>query len=254
MHQIDVMSFLLLFVLGMVLGSFFNVIGLRVPKGQSIVAPRSHCPYCKRTLATIELIPVLSYVWQRGRCRNCRQKISPLYPFVELAVGSGFSIMLLVFGWNMELLVALALVSLFSIIFVSDLVYMIIPDRIILFFAILFVLFRTTLAPLNPWWDAWAGAVVGYILLFIVYLIDPNGIGGGDVKLFTVLGFVLGWKLTLVAIMLSSLFGAIGGGVGMMLGRIKRREPIPFGPFIILGSLTAYLYGEALIQWYVRWL
>ncbi|MED4162818.1 A24 family peptidase [Halalkalibacterium halodurans] len=248
------MSFLLLFVLGMVLGSFFNVIGLRVPKGQSIVAPRSHCPYCKRTLATIELIPVLSYVWQRGRCRNCRQKISPLYPFVELAVGSGFSIMLLVFGWNMELLVALALVSLFSIIFVSDLVYMIIPDRIILFFAILFVLFRTTLAPLNPWWDAWAGAVVGYILLFIVYLIDPNGIGGGDVKLFTVLGFVLGWKLTLVAIMLSSLFGAIGGGVGMMLGRIKRREPIPFGPFIILGSLTAYLYGEALIQWYVRWL
>ncbi|MED3646600.1 A24 family peptidase [Halalkalibacterium halodurans] len=248
------MSFLLLFVLGMVLGSFFNVIGLRVPKGQSIVAPRSHCPYCKRTLATIELIPVLSYVWQRGRCRNCRQKISPLYPFVELAVGSGFSIMLLVFGWNMELLVALALVSLFSIIFVSDLVYMIIPDRIILFFAILFVLFRATLAPLNPWWDAWAGAVVGYILLFIVYLIDPNGIGGGDVKLFTVLGFVLGWKLTLVAIMLSSLFGAIGGGVGMMLGRIKRREPIPFGPFIILGSLTAYLYGEALIQWYVRWL
>ncbi|MDY7223580.1 prepilin peptidase [Halalkalibacterium halodurans] len=248
------MSFLLLFVLGMVLGSFFNVIGLRVPKGQSIVAPRSHCPYCKRTLATIELIPVLSYVWQRGRCRNCRQKISPLYPFVELAVGFGFSIMLLVFGWNMELLVALALVSLFSIIFVSDLVYMIIPDRIILFFAILFVLFRATLAPLNPWWDAWAGAVVGYILLFIVYLIDPNGIGGGDVKLFTVLGFVLGWKLTLVAIMLSSLFGAIGGGVGMMLGRIKRREPIPFGPFIILGSLTAYLYGEALIQWYVRWL
>lgn len=254
MHQIDVMSFLLLFVLGMVLGSFFNVIGLRVPKGQSIVAPRSHCPYCKRTLATIELIPVLSYVWQRGRCRNCRQKISPLYPFVELAVGFGFSIMLLVFGWNMELLVALALVSLFSIIFVSDLVYMIIPDRIILFFAILFVLFRATLAPLNPWWDAWAGAVVGYILLFIVYLIDPNGIGGGDVKLFTVLGFVLGWKLTLVAIMLSSLCGAIGGGVGMMLGRIKRREPIPFGPFIILGSLTAYLYGDALIQWYVRWL
>ncbi|MED4126275.1 A24 family peptidase [Halalkalibacterium halodurans] len=248
------MSFLLLFVLGMVLGSFFNVIGLRVPKGQSIVAPRSHCPYCKRTLATIELIPVLSYVWQRGRCRNCRQKISPLYPFVELAVGFGFSIMLLVFGWNMELLVALALVSLFSIIFVSDLVYMIIPDRIILFFAILFVLFRATLAPLNPWWDAWAGAVVGYILLFIVYLIDPNGIGGGDVKLFTVLGFVLGWKLTLVAIMLSSLCGAIGGGVGMMLGRIKRREPIPFGPFIILGSLTAYLYGDALIQWYVRWL
>lgn len=254
MHQIDVMSFLLLFVLGMVLGSFFNVIGLRVPKGQSIVAPRSHCPYCKRTLATIELIPVLSYVWQRGRCRNCRQKISPLYPFVELAVGFGFSIMLLVFGWNMELLVALALVSLFSIIFVSDLVYMIIPDRIILFFAILFVLFRATLAPLNPWWDAWAGAVVGYILLFIVYLIYPNGIGGGDVKLFTVLGFVLGWKLTLVAIMLSSLCGAIGGGVGMMLGRIKRREPIPFGPFIILGSLTAYLYGDALIQWYVRWL
>ncbi|ADC48638.1 peptidase A24A domain protein, aspartate peptidase [Alkalihalophilus pseudofirmus OF4] len=240
-----------LFVFGLTFGSFFNVVGLRVPAGESIVAPRSHCTTCDRDLSTRELIPVFSYLFQKGKCRGCGTKISPLYPFVELATGLAFSGAYVLLGWSYELIVLLLLISLLAIIFVSDIRYMLIPDKILLFFTPFFLLLRLTVAPLDPWWSSLVGAAVGFGLLLLIAVISRGGMGGGDIKLFAVLGLVLGWQDVLLAFFFSCLYGTIIAGIGMAAGKVKRKKPIPFGPFIVLGALTAYFYGNSLVQWYI---
>jgi leader peptidase (prepilin peptidase)/N-methyltransferase len=238
-----------IFILGLLLGSFFNVVGLRVPKGESIVKPRSHCPRCKRTLTAWELIPVISYVLQGGKCRGCGERISPLYPFVELLTAILFTISPLLVGWSKELIISWTLISLLMIIFVSDIRYMIIPDKVLLFFAVIFIIERM-FVPLSPWWDSLVGAIVGFSLLLLIAVISKGGMGGGDIKLFALLGFVLGWKMVLLAFFFSTLYGTVFGLIGMALGKIRRGEPIPFGPYIVFGTLTVYFFGQAIVQWY----
>src|SRR5690606_12689991 len=143
---------------GLFLGSFYNLVGLRVPVKKSIVAPRSACPNCNHQLTALELIPVLSYIIQGGKCRQCKARISPLYPIMELATGLLFVSAPFVIGWNVELIVAWTLISLFVIIFVSDITYMLIPDKILLVFAGIFLVERLFI-PLTPWWDSLLGAI-----------------------------------------------------------------------------------------------
>ncbi|KHF40948.1 prepilin peptidase [Halalkalibacter okhensis] len=244
--------YIYLFVLGMTFGSFYNVVGLRVPNGQSIVRPRSHCTVCRRDLGVIDLIPVVSYFFLKGRCRGCHQKVSPLYPFVEFMTGVLFVTSFLVFGWSLETIVSIVLMSLLVIIFVSDIRYMIIPDKVLLFFAPILLLLRVTIAPLDPWWDVVVGSVIGFTLLLLIAVASRGGMGGGDIKLFAVLGLVLGWQGTLLAFFFSCLYGAIIGGVGLLIGKVERRKPIPFGPFIVMGTITSYYFGSALVEWYMR--
>ncbi|WP_053367285.1 prepilin peptidase [Bacillus sp. FJAT-27245] len=239
----------LVFLYGITLGSFFNVVGLRVPEGQSIVKPRSACPNCRQQLRAWELVPVFSYVFLRGKCRGCGTRISPIYPITELLTGILFAMAPAVLGWSWELVVAWTLISLFMIIFVSDIHYMIIPDKILLVFAGIF-LFERVLWPLSPWWDSLLGAAVGFGLLLLIALVSKGGMGGGDVKLFAVIGFAVGTKLVLLSFLLATMFGAVFGALGLMLRLVKRRQPIPFGPFIVLGSLAAYFYGSRIIDWY----
>jgi leader peptidase (prepilin peptidase)/N-methyltransferase len=238
-----------IFFSGLIFGSFFNVVGLRVPAGESIVKPRSHCPSCKRTLTAWELVPVVSYVVQGGKCRGCGVRISPLYPFVELFTAILFTISLLVVGWSKELVVSWTLISLLMIIFVSDIRYMIIPDKVLLFFAVIFIIERI-FVPLLPWWDSLVGAVVGFSLLLLIAVLSKGGMGGGDIKLFALLGFVLGWKMVLLAFFLSTLYGTVFGMIGMVLGKVRRGEPMPFGPYIVFGTLTAYFFGQSILEWY----
>lgn len=245
------MQAILLFY-GLLLGSFYNVVGLRVPMKQSIVAPRSACPGCGHTLTAGELIPVVSYVLQGGKCRKCKASISPLYPFVEGMTALLFAAAALLFGWSGELVIALTLISLFMIIFVSDIKYMIIPDKVLLFFAVLFLIERIFI-PLSPWWDSLIGAAAGFFLLLsIAFLSKGRGMGGGDIKLFAVLGLALGWKLVLLSFFLSCLVGSVIGLAAILAGKVKRRQPMPFGPSIMAGTLLAYFYGEELLMWYFR--
>ena len=246
------MLFFISFLLGLFLGSFYNVVGLRVPRGESIVAPRSHCPSCKRTLTALELIPVVSYVLQKGKCRACSARISFVYPFVELSTAMLFALAPLFVGWSAEIVVSWTLISLFAIIFVSDVHYMVIPNRILLFFAPLLLIERISLAPLTPWWDSLLGSIVGFLMLFIIALISKGGMGGGDIKLFAVIGLVLGAKLTVVAFFLSTFVGTIFGLLGMAIGRVKRGEPMPFGPAIAVGTMIAYFFGDTMIEAYVN--
>lgn len=238
------------FIFGTIFGSFFNVVGLRVPKNIPFHNDRSYCPNCKKQLRFFELIPIVSYLIQGGKCRNCNAKISFIYPFVEFMTGFLFSFSYVMLSFQLELIVALLFISLLMIIFVSDYNYMLIPNKILLFFLPIFIIARI-LIPLDPWYDAVVGAVVGYVLLAIIILVSNGGMGAGDMKLFGVMGFVLGWKNVLLTFFLAALFGAVIGGILMLAKKVKRGEPIPFGPFIVLGAIISYFYGDKLIDIYL---
>jgi leader peptidase (prepilin peptidase) / N-methyltransferase len=240
---------LLTFVIGTILGSFYNVVGLRIPQNKSIRAPRSHCQHCMHTLSPLELIPVLSYIFLGGKCRRCKAPVSALYPTVELSTGIMFAAAPLIMGWTVELFVAWTVISLVIVVFVSDFKYMIIPDKVLLFFGTVLIAQRIFI-PLSPWWDSLAGATLGFFLLLLIAVISKGGMGGGDIKLYAVIGLALGVKLVLLSFFLATLSGAAIGGLGMILGLVQKGKPIPFGPFIGFGTLLAYFYGREIIEWY----
>ncbi|WP_449620067.1 prepilin peptidase [Robertmurraya sp. Marseille-Q9965] len=247
------MLFLFSFLYGLLLGSFYNVVGLRVPVKQSIVSPRSACPNCQHQLKAYELVPVLSYVIQGGKCRQCKTGISSIYPIIELMTGLLFISAPLILGWTSELFVSWTLISLFMIIFVSDITYMLIPDKILIVFAGIFLLERIFI-PLTPWWDSILGAAIGFALLLLIAVISKGGMGGGDIKLFAVVGFVVGTKVLLLSFFLATLLGAVVGGIGLLLKIVKKGKPIPFGPFIAAGTLLAYYFYEEIISLYLQYL
>jgi leader peptidase (prepilin peptidase) / N-methyltransferase len=238
-------------VLGSVLGSFYNVVGMRVPEKKMFQSERSYCPNCKQQIKAYDLIPVISYIILGGKCRSCKQKISPLYPFTELATGLLFGYSYYVIGLEWELVTAFVLVSMAAILFVTDMKFMLIPNKILLFFLPLFIILRV-FTPLDPWWDSIIGAVVAFLLLFLVILFSRGGMGGGDLKLFVVLGVVLGWKGVLLTFFLSSVIGAVISLVLLSTKVLKRKQAIPFGPYILLGALITYFHGEAMISWYIN--
>lgn len=240
-----------IFITGLILGSFFNVVGLRVPLKQSIVAPRSACPQCGHQLRALELIPVLSFLFQGGKCKRCKKPISPLYPIVELLTAVLFVMAPLILGWNWEVIIAWTLISLFMIIFVSDVTYMLIPNKILLAYSAIFVIERLFF-PLMPWWNSLVGAAVGFVLLLSIAVVSNGGMGGGDIKLFAVIGFVVGTKTVLLSFFLATLYGAAFGIAALLLRKVKRGNPIPFGPFIAVGTLTAYYCGDIILQYYFR--
>lgn len=246
----EILYIISFFIFGTIFGSFFNVVGLRVPKKIPFHSDRSHCPNCKRQLNYYELIPIISYVIQGGKCRNCKTKISFIYPFVEMMTGLFFAFSYIKLGFQLELIVALIFMSLLMIVFVSDISYMLIPNKVLLFF-LPFIIVARIFIPLEPWYDAIIGAVVGYVLLAIIIIASKGGMGAGDMKLFGVMGFVLGWKNILLTFFFAALFGAVIGGMLMLFKKVKRGEPIPFGPFIVLAAIITYFYGGILIDIYL---
>ncbi|MEK5216300.1 prepilin peptidase [Psychrobacillus sp. FSL H8-0487] len=241
----------LFFIYGLVFGSFFNVVGLRVPKGESIVRPPSHCTVCDRNLTVKDLVPVFSYVFLKGKCRGCGTKIHWMYPVMELATGLLFAFAYYQLGFTLELVVALLFISLLVIITVSDIAYMLIPDKILLFFLIPLIVLRV-FEPLSPWWDSIVGAVVGFGVLFLIAIVSKGGMGGGDIKLFFVIGLVLGWVPTLLTLFLASIIGTVIGVISLRRTKQGRKTPIPFGPSIAIAAIIAYFYGESLVDWYVN--
>lgn len=246
----DALLYTYLFILGLVFGSFFNVVGLRVPLKKSIVKPRSHCPSCGHELAWWELIPVVSYFLLKGRCRSCQEKISPIYPLFELMTGVLFVFAAYKVGFTLELLVALTLISLLVIVFIADLHYMLIPNKILLFFMPILVIERLFISE-ETLLSMILGLTIGFFIPYLIAVISKGGMGGGDIKLLAVLGFVLGWKQLLLAFFLSTFYGAIIGGYLLATKKKSRKEPIPFGPFIVFGTLTVYFYGKQILDWYI---
>lgn len=239
------------FIFGLVFGSFFNVVGLRVPKKESIAAPPSHCTNCQRQLTAIDLIPVLSYIVLRGKCRTCGAKISPIYLLTELATGILFAFAVWELGLTVETAVALLFISLLMIIVVSDFAYMLIPDKVLLFFLPLLIIGRI-FSPLDPWWDSILGAVVGFGILYLIAVVSKGGMGGGDIKLFFLVGLVLGTMNALLTLFIAAFIGMIVGIVVLKMRNQGRNTPVPFGPSIALAALIVYFYGDAIFDWYIQ--
>ncbi|POZ57488.1 Type 4 prepilin-like proteins leader peptide-processing enzyme [Lysinibacillus sphaericus] len=241
---------ILVFVFGLVFGSFFNVVGLRVPMKESLIQPPSHCTTCQRQLTPKDLIPVLSYIVLRGKCRSCGQKISWIYPLMELLTGILFTFSYWQFGFSEEFIVALLLISLLVIVVVSDIAYMLMPDKVLLCFLPLLVIGRM-LAPITPWWDSIVGAVFGFGILYSIAVVSRGGIGGGDIKLFFLLGLVLGTINTLLTLFIAAFIGMVVGIIVLQVRQQGRKTPIPFGPSIALAAVIVYFYGNVIVQWYV---
>ena len=240
-------------MLGLLIGSFLNVVAIRLPKGESIAYPPSHCVHCGHTLGPLDLIPVLSYVLLRGRCRYCRGRISPAYPAGELAASAAFALMAWKTGYTPELAAALLLAGVLITAAHTDLREMVIPDKLVAFGLVAGLAARFFSPPL-PWWDSALGAAAGSGLMLLLAVISRGGMGGGDIKLYLFVGLMLGFKLTMLSVFAASLLGSLYGLGLAMAGKFRRRMQIPFGPFIALGALLSYSFGESWLAFYLTWL
>jgi prepilin signal peptidase PulO-like enzyme (type II secretory pathway) len=238
------------FMFFLLISSFLNVVALRLPKGQSIAYPPSHCVHCEHRLSALDLIPVLSYLFLKGKCRYCRTHISFVYPLGELLTTTLLLLAYLKIDLNKELLIALPLVAMLCTITISDLLYQVIPNKVNLFGFLYFLVIHFFYSPMPFITYLWGIAAGGGLLLLIAF-VSRGGMGGGDIKLMAVIGIAIGWKLTLLALFLASL---IGGGIGvalLLLKLVTRKEPVPFGPFLALGTLIAYFWGDNMIHAYI---
>ena len=241
---------ILYIILALFIGSFLNVVALRVPLKQSIVTPGSHCPHCQHPLNWLDLIPIVSYIASRGHCRYCKEKVSPLYLLGEMTTLFLFLLIPIKVGLDLEMLVAYPLMMLLVVVLISDLQYKIIPDRIIYPGIILFFLLRVFIHPLGIT-NYLIGATVGGGLLLLIAIISRGGMGGGDIKLFFLLGIVLGWQGTLLTLFISVLLGTVVGGLLMLSGRVRRGEPIAFGPYIVFAAVIVYFWGSEILEIYL---
>lgn len=244
------------FVLGAMTGSFLNVCIARLPVGQSIVSPPSACPRCGARIRPWDNIPLLSFLWLRGRCRACGQPIAWRYPLVEALTGVLFAANVYAFGVEPWTVVACLFCAALVVVSFIDLDHQIIPDVISLPGTLLGLLLAL------PGWgptflDRLLGALLGGGLLWAVAVFyewarEQEGMGGGDIKLLAMIGAFLGWRGVLVTLLVGSLSGVCVGGLRILLRRVEAGLPIPFGPFLSLGALVALYWGEALIGWYVE--
>ncbi len=238
-------------IFGLVFGSFYNVVGLRVPKKESIAFPPSHCTSCDRRLTALDLVPVFSYLFLKGRCRSCGEKIHWVYPLMEFITGGLFALSFWQIGFQPELIIAILFMSLLVIITVSDIAYMLIPDKVLLPIGALLLVLRLII-PLDPWWDSLLGAALGFGILLLIAIVSKGGMGGGDIKLFFVIGLVLGVSGTFMTLFFASLIGSIAGIIMLRINNEGRKTPVPFGPSIALAAVIVYFWGDALLNWYMN--
>jgi leader peptidase (prepilin peptidase)/N-methyltransferase len=247
-------------ILGLIFGSFGTVAAWRIPRRESIVTGRSHCPNCGAMITAIENVPVLSWLFLRGRCRHCGNPISPRYPLVELTTGILFALCAAKFdGLTVETFVFAALCWVLVVLTVIDLDHKLLPNRIVYpsFVAGWAGLTVAALVEDEPGrlLDAAIGAAVFGGAFFLIALVAPRGMGLGDVKLAFVLGTFLGYLrlgLVPVGMFLSFLTGAVIGLVVMAASGGTRKMQIPFGPFLALGTVLAIFAGDALLDAYLR--
>ena len=244
---------ILLALFGLAVGSFLNVCIYRLPRGESLAFPASHCPSCRRTLAWFENVPVVGWLALRGRCRTCGEAISPMYPIVEVTTGAVFVAGYWFYGWMPLLPVRLLFACAMIVLFAIDLHHHILPNVITVPGAVAGLAFSLVLPP--GWLASLIGVLAGAGVLFAIAetyyrLRGIEGLGMGDVKMLAMIGAFLGWKLMLVTLVLASLSGSIVGVAVVLSGRGGMKFALPFGTFLAVGALVAAVAGEPIVAWY----
>lgn len=260
-------SYFIFFLFGLVAGSFLNCLIYRLEIGAGFPFGRSYCPKCKHTLSWQDLIPVLSFLLLKARCRYCREPISSQYPLVEITTGMLFVLVLnyelriMNYGFfnfdNILNILFLFLVSCFLlIVFVYDLKHYIIPDEIIYPAIITALIFNFQFLIFNEFsiFQFSILSAIGASGFFLLIVLASKGkwMGMGDVKLAFFMGLILGWPNILIALFIAFLIGAIIGLGLILAGRKTLKSEVPFGPFLVAGTFAAVFWGEGLINWYLN--
>jgi leader peptidase (prepilin peptidase) / N-methyltransferase len=236
---------------GLIIGSFLNVVAYRLPRGESIVNPPSHCPGCDAPIKPWDNIPLLSWIFLRGRCRSCATRISPRYPLVELLTGLLFAGVVVANGLDDDLAVLLPFAAMLIAVADIDLEHRIVPNKILVPMAVYGVavsaVVRTDMLP-----ELLIAGAAAFTFLLVAALIHPAGMGMGDVKLAGVMGLYLGASIA-PALLVAFLSGSVVG-IGVMLkhGAGGRKKGVPFAPFLALGAIVALFAGPQLIHLYTH--
>lgn len=234
---------------GLAFGSFLNVCIYRVPRGESISFPPSHCTACQYNLSLKDLIPVVSYFLLKGKCRYCGEKIHWQYPVIELSNALGWVGIIFLFGLTVQGIAGVFLFSLFLIVTMIDLEHMIIPNSITLLLFLSGIIYHFISQEVSLT-GRLAGAAVGFSLLFLLACAYKGGMGGGDIKLCTAMGFWLGFPGIFQALFIGSLLGSVIGIFLLIIKVKKKKEPIPFGPFLMFGFLITFFFQQEIFSWY----
>lgn len=237
-------------LVGLAVGSFVNVVVARLPERRSLLRPGSTCPGCGTAIAWHDNIPVLSYVLLRGRCRTCGMGITWRYPVIELATAALWGVAYVAWGFTPEFGVAVLFLTSLVAITAIDVERGIIPDLITLP-GILAGLGANLITDRGGWLDSILGIVVGGGLFFVIIVASGGGMGGGDMKLGAMFGAFLGWKVTLLAVFIAVVLGGALALTLMASGRVRRKDPIPFGPFLAAGGAISLFWGEKVMRWYL---
>lgn len=237
-------------MLGLFVGSFLNVCIDRLPRGQSIIHPRSHCAACNRKLGNLDVIPIFSYLWLRGRCRYCQAPIPIRLPIVEGMTGLLFALLYWKFGLGLELGISLVYTCLLTVIFVIDLENQLVLDKVIypgMALALAFSFFWPELGVVS----SLIGGAIGLAAMALPFIIYRRGMGMGDVKLGALVGLMSGYPLVAIALLLAVITGGLVAAILLAFKIKKRSDPIPFAPFLATSAMVTLLWGQAIWQWYL---
>lgn len=246
----DYLIYSYVFIIGLFFGSFYNVVGFRVPKKETLMG-RSHCPSCGKTLNALELFPIVGYLVLKGKCKKCNASISVKYPIIELVTAVLFLISFVILRENMvEYILVVVFISLMIIVTVSDMYYRVVPDIILIVFLPVIFGIRMFSGEI-PWYLSLLGGVFGFGFMYLLSWygkkrFKQEALGGGDIKLYFIIGLFLG----LETVFLSLVFAAISALLYSFIIR-KRSGHIPFVPFIAIGSIVTYFVGVEVLQWYM---
>ncbi len=243
--NLEVFNGIMIFIIGLVLGSFYNVVGYRLPNNMSIIFPASHCPNCNHKLKFYELIPVISYVFLKGKCKNCKKRISIFYPFFELLTASLFLLSYLKFGLSLKFIISITFISILIIISISDVKYYIIPDEVLIIGSILILvelaidsiinninLFNGIVIPILNGLGAFCVLYIFKVLADALF--KKESLGGGDIKLLFFIGLLIGFDMSIVTIFIAS-FIALPLSI---ISLVKNDNNIlPFGPYLSLAAI-----------------
>ena len=243
-----IVFYAIVFVFGLVIGSFLNVCIFRIPKKENIITTPSHCMECGYQLKWNDLVPLFSYLFLNGKCRSCKTKLSVQYPLVELINGILYVVIVMVKGWEWETLILCFLMSALLVLSAIDFKTYEIPIGINIFILILGLI--TTVLDYSNWLDHAIGFfAVSAVLYLLILLSKGRAIGGGDMKLMATCGLLLGWKLIIFAFLLGCIIGAIIHVIRMKVSKID--HVLALGPYLAMGVFIASLWGEQMITWYL---
>lgn len=247
--QAEILLYIIIFLFGIIIGSFVNVLIYRLPKNENIVVVNSHCMSCGHQLKWYDLVPLFSWIFLRGKCRYCKEKISVQYPLIETVNGFGYVLIFLVCGLNLSSILYSICFSMLVAISVIDWRTYEIPVGLNITILTLGII--QCILDYRNWSSYLIGMVCVSGFLFLLFIITSGrGIGGGDIKLMFAAGLLLGWKNIILALMLGCIIGSI---IHIILMKVSNKgRMLAFGPYLSAGILLAMLFGDQLISWYLN--